>query len=171
MVGLEGTATEVAWMQETLAAEWAALDTPVARCFSGGEATELWARLTEFPAIPAAALVLRATTLPSAVTTFAANVLELVPGCSLQSHAGNGVTILRLAEYPAEGLARMLLARLVPWAAKSKGNVTILSNSSGAEMTKQSVWSGIEAPYDLMTDIKRQFDPADTLNPGRFVYT
>lgn len=170
LVGLEGTAKEVGWMQETLAAEWQALDTSVARCFSGEEATSLWDRLTEFPALPGAALVLKATTTPSAVTTFAASAVDLVPSCSLQAHAGNGVTILRLADYPADGLSRTLLAEFVPLASKSMGNVTILSNPSGAEMTKQSVWGGIGASFDLMTDIKHKFDPADTLNPGRFVY-
>jgi glycolate oxidase FAD binding subunit len=170
LVGLEGTVKEVAWMQETLVAEWQALDTPVAGHFLGTDATELWTRLTEFPALPAAAVTLKATTVPSAVTTFAALARALQPSCSLQSHAGNGVTIVRLADYPAAGLSRTLLAQLVPLAAKSRGNVTILSNPSGAEMTKQSVWGGIDAPYDLMTEIKRQFDPRDTLNPGRFVY-
>jgi FAD/FMN-containing dehydrogenase len=105
------------------------------------------------------------------VTEFSRQVVELDAGCSLQCHAGDGVTIIRFAEFPADGLARSLLARLAPLASRSRGNVTILSNASGAEMTHQSVWGGIDAPFDLMTAVKREFDPRNLLNPGRFVYT
>jgi FAD/FMN-containing dehydrogenase len=64
-----------------------------------------------------------------------------------------------------------LLARLAPLAAHAHGNVTILANPSGAEMTHQAVWGGIDAPFDLMTTVKREFDPQNLLNPGRFIYT
>ena len=37
-------------------------------------------------------------------------------------------------------------------------------------MTHASVWGGLDAPAALMTAVKRQFDPGDILNPGRFVY-
>ena len=171
LVGLEGTSAEVTWMLDTLRAEWNALDTRIAECFTGAAAAELWDRLAEFPALPESALVLKATTVPSAVTEFARQVVEMDAGCSLQCHAGDGVTIMRFSEFPADGLARSLLARLAPLASQSRGNVTILSNASGAEMTHQSVWSGIDAPFDLMTAVKREFDPRNLLNPGRFVYT
>ena len=170
LIGLEGTEQEVDWMQITLAAEWKSLDAAVSSCLERRAASDVWAQLIEFPALPAAAVTLKATTQPSGVTEFVAGALQVEPNCSLQSHAANGVTILRLPSFPAEGLARTLLARLVPLSAKSSGNVVILSNPSGAEMTKQAVWGGIDAPFDLMTTIKKQFDPADTLNPGRFVY-
>lgn len=174
LVGLEGTKVEVEWMERTLADEWASLDTQVSATFSNSgderfQADELWSRLTEFPTEPAA-LVLKATTLPSAVTKFADAALQMDAKCSLQSHAGNGVTILRYADYPEEGLSRLLLSKLVPLAAESGGNVTVLSNPTSSESTKQSVWGGIDAPFDLMTAIKNKFDPQNLLNPGRFVY-
>jgi hypothetical protein len=37
-------------------------------------------------------------------------------------------------------------------------------------MTHQSVWGAIDAPLDLMTAVKRKFDPKDILNRGRFLY-
>jgi len=37
-------------------------------------------------------------------------------------------------------------------------------------MTHQSVWGGIDAPFALMSAVKRKFDPKDILNRGRFVY-
>jgi FAD/FMN-containing dehydrogenase len=36
-------------------------------------------------------------------------------------------------------------------------------------LTHQAAWGG-SAPLALMTAIKRQFDPLDLLNRGRFVY-
>jgi FAD/FMN-containing dehydrogenase len=55
-------------------------------------------------------------------------------------------------------------------AAIGHGSVSVLSNPGGSEMTHQCVWGGIDAPFDLMTSVKRQFDPRNVLNPGRFVY-
>ena len=46
----------------------------------------------------------------------------------------------------------------------------VLSNPSGAEMTHQSVWGATDSPLELMTAVKRRFDPKDILNRGRFVY-
>ena len=50
------------------------------------------------------------------------------------------------------------------------GNVVVLRNPSGGEMTHQSVWGGIDAPFALMERVKQQFDPQNLLNRGRFVY-
>ena len=171
LVGLEGTSAEVTWMLDTLRTEWNALDTRIAECFTGTAAEDLWDRLAEFPALPDAALVLKAATVPSAAVGFAQQALGLDLGCSIQCHAGDGVTIMRLAEFPADGLARSLLTRLAPLASQSHGSLTILSNASGAEMTHQSVWGGIDAPFDVMNAVKSEFDPQGILNPGRFVYT
>ena len=64
-----------------------------------------------------------------------------------------------------------MIQKLAPVAGRGQGNVVVLSNPDGAEMTHQSVWGGINAPFALMSEVKRQFDPANILNPGRFVYT
>ena len=61
-------------------------------------------------------------------------------------------------------------------AAPDPGNETAAARlerwqkAGGAEMTHQSAWGGIDVPFALMTDIKREFDPGNLLNPGRFVY-
>ena len=169
LVGFEGTSSEVNGMTETLTDEWSALETSTT-ILPTEETDSMWARLTHFAASQDVALVLKATTLPSAVSQFAEEAVQSDPTCSLQSHAGNGVTILCYADYPSAGLSRMLLSTLAPLAATSGGNVTILSNPSGAEMTKQAVWGGIGVPFKLMTSIKQKFDPQHRLNPGRFVY-
>ena len=78
---------------------------------------------------------------------------------------------MRFAEFPADGLSRTLLQELTPIAGRGQGNVVVLSNPGGSEMTRQSVFSGIDAPFALMSEVKRQFDPKNILNPGRFVYS
>jgi hypothetical protein len=96
---------------------------------------------------------------------------KLDPQCSIQAHAGNGSVIIRFTKFPAQGLSRALVGDLLPVATAHRGNVVVLSNPSGAEMTHQSVWGAIDAPLDLMSEVKRRFDPRDILNRGRFVYT
>ena len=114
--------------------------------------------------------VLKASLVPSGVTRFVAAVRKIDPNLSFQAHAGNGVVILKFSEFPAGGLSRMLIGNLQPLAAAAGGNVQVLSNPSRQDLTHQSVWGGLDAPFALMTAVKQQFDPHDILNPGRFVY-
>ena len=82
----------------------------------------------------------------------------------------SGTVLIKLAKFPEQGLSRALVGQLQPAAAAHRGNLIVLSNPSGAEMTHQSVWGAIDVPLDLMTEVKRKFDPKDILNRGRFVY-
>ncbi len=115
-------------------------------------------------------LVIKANIVPSGTTRFIRAVRKVDPGCSIQAHAGNGIVIVRFSEFPSDGLSRTLVGKLQPLAATLHGNISVLSNPGGAEMTRLSAWGGADAPYDLMSNIKEQFDPKNLLNPGRFVY-
>lgn len=173
LVGLEGTRVEVAWMQSQLASEWAGLGIGNPGTIAGASAKDLWRRLAEFPQSLGTAdspLVLKASLAASGVTPFLATIREIDPRCSFQAHAGNGVVIARFSEFPAGGLSRVLIGKLQPLSAAANGHVQILANPGRQEATHQSVWGGLNAPFELMTAIKRQFDPHDILNPGRFVY-
>jgi FAD/FMN-containing dehydrogenase len=75
-----------------------------------------------------------------------------------------------MSEFPSAGLARTLVGKLQAVAAAAHGNVVVLSNPGGSEMTHQSVWGAVDAPFGLMTAVKREFDPKNILNPDRFVY-
>lgn len=168
VVGLEGTAAEVEWMCSRLSQEWTELG--VEMPFPLGSSAELWQDLIEFPAQGESPLVLKASVVPSGTTAIVEAARRIDPEVSVQAHAGNGVAILKFARFPSEGLSRALVGNLQPTAAKFHGSISVLSNPAGTEMTHQSAWGGIDAPFDLMTAVKRQFDPKDLLNRGRFVY-
>jgi glycolate oxidase FAD binding subunit len=168
VVGLEGTALEVEYMVRQLTDEWRALGVAVPLVV--GEGASLWQRLVEFSAAGQSPLVVKANVTPSGTTSVIDASRALDVQCSIQAHAGNGAIIIKFANFPGGGLSRALVGNLQPVATKFKGNVVVLSNPSGSEMTHQSVWGVTDAPLWLMTEVKRKFDPKDILNRGRFVY-
>lgn len=170
IAGLEGTRVEVNWMLGQLSEEWKSRGIKNPKTIVDAAAHDLWRRLAEFPAAGDSPLVLKASILPSGVPQFLGAIRKLDARASFASHAGNGVAIIRFSEFPTGGLSRMLVANLQPVAAAAHGHVQVLANPNQQEMTHQSVWGGLDAPFELMTAVKRQFDPHDLLNPGRFVY-
>jgi glycolate oxidase FAD binding subunit len=168
VVGLEGTGPEVEYMIGQLSAEWRELGVDAPQVV--GESASLWQRLIEFSAAGQSPLVLKANVRPSGTTAMIESARRLDPECSIQAHAGNGILIFKISRFPADGLSRALVGKLQPTAAAHGGQVVILSNPSGAEMTHQSVWGATDLPLALMGEVKRRFDPKDILNRGRFVY-
>jgi len=166
LVRLEGTAPEVAWMQQQLLDEWQTLGI---RRTDFGPFDALWSRIIEWPAAGESPLVLKANVRPRGVVAFVQAARDVDPSCSILSHAGSGVVYVRFPEFPKGGLSRALIGKLQPAATSLGGSVVILSNPSGAEMTQQSVWGGDEGALELMRAVKRNFDPKGILNPGRFV--
>jgi glycolate oxidase FAD binding subunit len=167
VVGLEGTGLEIEYMLRQLSAEWR--DLGVQEPLVVGEGTALWQRLTEFPQAGESPLVLKASVVPSGVTWMIEAARRVDPECSIQAHAGNGTVLMKMSKIPAGGLSRALVGNLQPAAAAHHGQLVVLSNPSGAEMTHQSVWGATDSPLALMREVKRKFDPADILNRGRFV--
>jgi glycolate dehydrogenase FAD-binding subunit len=168
VVGLEGTGTEVEFMVRQLSHEWHELG--MAHPLIVGESAALWQRLIEFPAAGESPLVLKASVAPSGTTALIDAARQLDAACSIQAHAGNGLVIIKLSAFPAQGLSRALVGNLQPTAAAHHGHVVVLSNPSRSEMTHQSAWGATDAPLELMTEVKRRFDPKDILNRARFIY-
>ena len=54
--------------------------------------------------------------------------------------------IFKMSKFPSDGLSRALVGKLQPAAAAHYGQVIVLSNPSGAEMTHQSVWGATDSP-------------------------
>jgi glycolate oxidase FAD binding subunit len=167
VVGLEGTGPEVEYMVRQLTAEWHELG--IAAPLLVGEGAALWQRLIEFSAAGESPLVLKASVVPSGTTAIIEAARGLDAACSIQAHAGNGTVIIKMSKFPAEGLSRALVGKLQPAAAAHHGQVVVLSNPSGAEMTHQSVWGATDSPLAVMREVKRRFDPKGILNAGRFV--
>jgi len=169
-VALEGTEPEVDWMLMQLEREWRELG--VAECcrLADAPAQGLMNRLTEFPAAGNLPFVLKAVLTPSGTTRFVQAVRELDGQCDLQAHAGSGIVIARLSEFPSAGLARTLVGKLHPAASAHHGHVEVLANPGGSEMTPHSVWGAVDLAGDVLNAVKRAFDPKNILNPNRFVY-
>jgi glycolate oxidase FAD binding subunit len=168
-VGLEGTAEEVDWMLTRLAAEWNALGVTFTHVVPPDHAQQLWETLREFPGASDAPLVLKASVVPSNTTRFVQLVQELDPQASIQAHAGNGIVIARFASFDAGDVSRGLIARLHPAAQQWGGNAVVLSSMLDG-WTRQALWGNASAAAPWMAKVKRQFDPQNLLNPGRFAY-
>lgn len=167
VVGLEGTAAEVAWMIDQLGREWRDLGAAQAHVVGDAAATALWDRLVAGSS-PGAALVLKFTVRPSAVTQIAGLLVELVPEATIQAHAGNGIVIAALPALSSDFISKALIGRLQPAAIQAGGHVVVWS--AVEELTRQAVFGGVRPETEVMRRVKHQFDPKDLLNPGRFVY-
>jgi len=169
LVGLEGNSDEVQWMGETLRSEWRRLGI-AAEIVPDHYTAGLWMRLAQFPVEGNAPLVIKAAMRPSRTVEFLQLLHEIDPDGSFQAHAGNGVVIAKLTQFPAGGLSKMLVGRLQPAAAERGGHVIVLSCTTPAELTHQCWWGTVGDSITVMEEIKRRFDPKDLLNRGRFVY-
>jgi glycolate oxidase FAD binding subunit len=190
IVGFEGSRAEVEWMVAQLGQEWRAAGVRGAVAMTDTQANPLWNWLIEFRGD------LEVAVLPSATADMIADLLELLPGCSLQAHAGNGIIQVRLPgrrpshasprsegmqqsggprQTPAvpscaSGLAAMLRDTLRPAVAATNGHLVVLSSPDGAELTCHDVWGPLGDGAAVMGAIKDEFDPLGILNPGRFIF-
>ena len=170
VVGVEGTNEEVAWMIEQLQREWKAAGQGQVHAQTE-QAGDVWSLLAEFPAAGEAPLVLQANLRPSRVVDFCELVKEADLPCSILAHAGSGVVILRFEEFSAGDLSPVLIRRLQPAVALRDGHIKVLrADSSLGELPRQAMWGTRAASVSVMEAVRAQFDPAEILNPGRFVY-
>jgi glycolate oxidase FAD binding subunit len=169
IVAFEGTEPEVGWMKTTLLAELSSLGSQ-GFVVADDRAPGLWDRLREFPAVEAT-LVLKTNVPPSHTVEMVCLLRDVSADCSVQAHAGNGIVIARFPTFPPGGVSRILVGRLQPAAQNFGGNLIVLSSTLGGELTRQAVWGAAAGSAMLMEAVKRQFDPKNLLNPGRFVYS
>jgi glycolate oxidase FAD binding subunit len=169
VVGLEGTAVEVDWMQRTLVSELQSQGASP-ELLSEQKAATLRQQLIQFSATNDAPLTLKAAVRPSSVTRFIKRIFDVDAQASIQAHAGNGIIIAQLPGFTAADVSRQLIGKLQPEAMQLGGHVAVLACDATIDLTRQARWGSPGAAIDLMQSIKRQFDPADILNRGRFVY-
>ena len=170
LVQVEGDEVETAWMIERLQSEWRGLGVDHAVVWQDAEALAWSATLAEYSQQSASPLVVQASVRPSGSTAMVAALQQVAPDVSVQCHAGNGIVLGRFAQFPAAGVSRVVVGRLQSAASANGGSLVIVSNPGGQESTIRSVWGVGGTAYDVMTQVKRQFDPANVLNTGRFVF-
>ncbi len=170
-VAFEGTAVEVAWLAERLESEWRELGVGSLARVEPQAVSGLWSRLTEFPARDEASLVIQCGCLPSKTVALIESLVNVDPKVDIQSHAGNGMVIARFSATPDDpSFAKRLLERIRPTARDHRANVVVLSSDATRDLTRESVWGPENPSWALMRSVKRQFDPKNILNRGRFIY-
>lgn len=170
VVAFEGTDMEVRWMVDQLGREWWDQGVSAHHTLFDTDAAGLMDRFAEFPAAWESPLVLRASVVPSGVVPFMKAARQVDSRCSLQAHAGSGIVFVRMTQAPAGGMTKGLIGNLQSAAAAAQGSVVVLSTKL-VEATHQSVWGSLSSPAWLMNAVKREFDPRNILNPGRFVFS
>ena len=163
VVALEGTDEEVTWMRDSLTAAWRQAGVAEIETYADQRADRLWSQLTEFPADGESPLVVQANVLPSAVTEYLRFVKQIDPDCSVQSHAGNGVLVVRFAEVLENDPARLLVSSLRPAAARCGGSAIVLK-CPGEKLTQQAHWGLPGAAAGVMEKVRKEFDPHDLFN-------
>ncbi len=169
LVGFEGSRAEVAWQLGQLRREWQAQGAAGIAEHAGDAAEAIWSQGAEFASQGSAALVVKANVLPSATTRFMQLCRQLDPQVSLLAHAGNGIVLASFPAFTPADTSRWLVQRLQPAVAAAGGNLVVWSCAAG-ELTRQAVWGASRDDAEVMRAVKKQFDPRDLLNPGRFVY-
>lgn len=167
-LGVDGSPAEVAWQTQQLASEFAAAG--YNRCATLPAGEELWQELTDFPLPGGGDVVVRATMRPSGVCPWIAALLESHPAAAVGALAGSGVVYARLGSFQTAETSKLLISRLQPLAAQYGGNCTVVDAGAGLESSRRAVWGLPRADAAVLARVKREFDPANILNPGRFPF-
>src|SRR5438876_6292100 len=127
----------------------------------------LWETVRDFGAVGAPPVVFRLTVPPADVMPVLAVVCRLSDGGALRyvAHAGTG-TVWLAFDTPAPVTA--WFPRLAALAQEYHGHAVLAAAPPEVKRTVDVWWPAPHA-LGLMQELKRQFDPHGTLNPGRFV--
>jgi glycolate oxidase FAD binding subunit len=164
VIGFEGTGEAVEWQVNQLQKE---LQRPEQSEVVSGKAAAV-----DFTWGPTALtdrfgfLTLRACVLPSVSAEYVASFVGK-PECYWQARAGNGVVTLLHGELALEE-ARHFVAELRERAKVGKGSV-VITRCPPEWKRELKVWGEPCGDWALMRKIKREIDPHDLFNPGRFV--
>lgn len=124
---------------------------------------ELWERLGDVPLKPDR--VVYRITLPRAAIF---DYLERVPGWNSSEIICDTSMGTIWLEFPANKTALARLSEAESLARERSGHVVVFS-APAALKTGINIWGPAPPTLSLMREIKRQFDPNELLNPGRFL--
>ena len=108
------------------------------------------------------AVVIKATMLPSGIAQLSTDVVRLGGSAITQA------TGIMYARFPLEAAAQALPSLYAHVDTAGDGELTLLRAPHPLPEWAVPPWGADKAPV-LMREIKRQFDPNHTLNPGRFL--
>lgn len=175
VIRLEGTEHEIAWLTGEIERILPDAGCSAARALSKSQGDELWSRQVEFSDRGLAdtddesPMVVKIAVPPSAVVEMIGRLLAVDANCMIQAHAGNGIVMARFREFRHEHISKALVAKLRPAAVRLGGSLVVV-RSKLEGLTPHLVWGGRTDGTVLLEQIKRQFDPRNILNPGRFVF-
>jgi glycolate oxidase FAD binding subunit len=175
VVRVEGTEQETAWLTDEVERTLSAAGCAATYALSKSQPDALWNRQIEFSdrgladTDDGSPMVMKIAVPPSAVPKMIGSLLAIDANCAIQAHAGNGIVTARFREFRHEHISSSLIAKLRPVAVLLGGSLVVV-RSKLEGLTPHLVWGGRTDGTVLLEHIKRQFDPRNILNPGRFVF-
>ena len=175
VIRIEGTEQETSWLTGEVERTLAGAGCRDAHALSNMESDGLWKRQIEFSDRGGAdtddksPMVLKIAVPPSGVVDTIQSLLAIDANCAIQAHAANGIVIARFREFRHEHISKSLVAKLRPAAVRLGGSLVVV-RSKLEGLTPHLVWGGRSEEMVLLEQIKRQFDPRNILNPGRFMF-
>ena len=124
---------------------------------------ELWERLSDFPLQPDR-VVYRVTLPRAAIFDFLERIKDW-NSTEIISDTSMGTIWL---EFPASKTALPRFSEVESMARERRGHAIVFS-APGALKAPINIWGPAPPTLSLMREIKRQFDPNELLNPGRFL--
>ncbi len=164
MIRVEGFEAAVARHERDLK-DWAAAAGMEAQALTGDGEASAWRSIRDFGWDGGAAAI-RLSTPPARVPAVLERLQAVLPaGSGLVSHAGSGVTWVRLEPSAA---SPGVLSALKEQAGHHQGHL-LQARLPRALKADGDVWFPNPQALDLMRGLKQAFDPHHILNPGRFV--
>lgn len=166
-VGVEGSRHEVDWQLEALTQELTFPGVQECRQVRDQDADRLWSALTEFQTCADDPLTFEANLKPSQCIAFANRATER--GVAVQVHAGNGLVVGQLLEESATIDQTTSILNDLRGLARSQGGNLVVLHCDSTWKSQLPMCGNPEPSWPLMKQLKRQLDPQQLLNPGRFV--
>jgi glycolate oxidase FAD binding subunit len=175
VVRFDGTSAETDWLADQVQSVLQQSGGMSVELLTPADDAALWNQQVEFAdrgvgeAADNSPMVIKIAVPPSAVTNIVSQLIAFDAGCSIQAHAASGIVIARFSKFSHADLTSVLVGKLRPAAVKLGGSLVVVTSKLEG-LTPHLVWGGRTEAIVLMENIKRQFDPHNILNPGRFIF-
>ena len=161
-IRFEGTDAGIAAQTETLR-KLAASATEIAT------SDEVWQARQELWSSVESAVITKFSVLPASIAETFGRIRQISDSLGIRWSAvvqGTGLGFLRL-EAPGAPAVHQVLQTLRPELEQMGGSLVVLHRP--ATLPAIETWGSVGGAFPLTLNVKRQFDPRGTLNPGRFI--